>query len=270
MIFRIDGEIGELLALTPIIREWRRRNNGEKVLVETNTPEVFAGNPDVEEASPCISEIGKYYDMNVVRWRERGLPVAEVYAELVLGDKNLASWKVFMSSSDQDKKMAEEAKPKTDRPVAAVDFSSGMLSPRASNVVIDAVRGAGYEVYGVCLGKFGSWGPVHAAIGMSDLFVGSDGNSAAVAMATDRPVIVCYSYRSPVYFPPYRKDVPFVALVPSRSVCEHGPVCHVRNSRVEYSKFYSQGCVADAKFCCQDREMSGEIVSAILRIGDQA
>ena len=44
MIFRIDGEIGELLALTPIIREWRRRNSNEDVFVETNTPEIFYGN----------------------------------------------------------------------------------------------------------------------------------------------------------------------------------------------------------------------------------
>ena len=78
MIFRIDGEIGELLALTPIIREWRRRNGNEDVFVETKTPEIFYGNPYVVAAAVSIPKIGPYYDMNVVRWRELGATVEVV------------------------------------------------------------------------------------------------------------------------------------------------------------------------------------------------
>ena len=47
MIFRLDGGVECLLALTPVLAEWRRRNGGP-VLVETRIPEVFRANPYVD------------------------------------------------------------------------------------------------------------------------------------------------------------------------------------------------------------------------------
>lgn len=269
MIFRIDGEVGELLALTPVIREWHVRNPGGRVLVETAVPEIFAGNPDVELASQNILEIGDYYDMNFVRWREASIAVAETYAQMVLGDKNLASWKIEMACSDAEMSLARSAIVSA-KPKAAVKFDESVIGAGAAKGVIEALEGQGYEVFDVGYGRFGSWGAVYAAIGMADLFVGSDGDTSAIALATKTPAVVCYSYRSPVYFPPYRGSIPFEALVPSRAVCEHAPVCHARHSHVEFAKFYSQGCVMQSKFCCRDRELREDVLRAITRFGDQA
>jgi len=270
MIFRLDGEVGELLALSAIIREWRRRNDNQKVFVETNNPEIFTGNPEIEMAAISIPVVGEYFDMNLVRWHELGIPVVEVYAKAIFGDKNLATWKMEMFHTEADEEVANLMVPKTDKPIAVYSFSSSVISDEASEGVFRVLKSLGYEVVTVDHSSLQTWGSIHAVIGMADLFVGSDGDTAAVAMTTKTPAVVCYSYRAPSCFPPFRGNVPFFALVPSRKLCEHGPVCHSRHSRVEFSKFYSQDCVSNDKFCCRDRDLRKEVVSAIGRIADKA
>ena len=270
MIFRSDGEVGELLALTPIIREWRRRNKREKVFVETNTPEIFYGNPDVEEAESSILDTGSFYDMNMVRWRERGIAVEEVYAEVVLGDKNFKDWKPFMASRPDDVDNAKQFKSwiTHGKPVAVVAFNDKMIDSSPADEAIKAVEEAGYVIDGVS--GLGVWSLVRSHIDEADIFIGEDGDEAAIALTTNIPAIVCYSYRSPAYFPPFRRDIPFRALVPDRSLCEHAPVCHARNSHVQFSKCYSQGCVDDKNFCCRKRSLREDVLEAIRSIGDKA
>ena len=270
MIFRIDGEIGELLALTPIIREWRRRNSNEDVFVETNTPEIFYGNPDVVEAAVSISKIGPYYDMNVVRWREIGVTVESIYADMILGDRNFVNWKPFMTSRSEDIDNANQFKTwnTKGRPIVTVAFSGNMIDSGVADEVVEEVERLGYVVDG--LNGFGTWGLARAHIDVADLFIGEDGAAAAIALTTDTPAIICYSYRSPSYFPPFRRDVPFRALVPERSLCENAPVCHSRRARIEFSKFYSQECVAENKFCCKKRSLVEDVKEAIRSMEDRA
>ena len=270
MIFRIDGEVGELLALTPIIREWRRRNKNEEVFVETHTPEIFYGNPDVVKAESTISHAGPFYDMNMVRWRERGISVEEVYADVVLGDKNFNNWKPFMSSLPDDVDNAKQFRFGMTRgkPVAAVAFGDKMFDSGMADENIRAVEELGYVIDG--LSGLRVWSLARAHIDGSDIFVGDDGDEAAIALTTNTPAIVCYSYRSPVYFPPYRRGIPFRALVPDRLLCEHAPVCHARHSHVQFSKLYSQGCVDDKNFCCKKRSLKKDVIEAIRSIGDIA
>ena len=270
MIFRIDGEIGELLALTPIIREWRRRNKNEEVFVETYTPEVFYGNPDVVEAAVNIPRIGMFFDMNLVRWRERGVSVEEVYADVILGDKNFKDWKPFMASRPEDIDNAKQFKEwmTVGKPVAVVAFNDKMIDSGMADEAVKAVEEAGYVIDGVS--GLGVWSLVRSHIDSADLFMGEDGDEAAIALTTNTPAIVCYSYRSPAYFPPFRRGLPFRALVPDRSLCEHAPVCHARKSHVQFSKLYSQGCVDNKNFCCRKRSLKNDVVEAIRSMSDRA
>ena len=269
MIFRIDGEVGELLALTPIIREWRQRNKRERVFVETNTPEIFYGNPDVEVAEYVILDTGLFYDMNMVRWRERGIAVEEVYAEVVLGDKNFKDWKPFMASRPDDIDHTKQFKSQIThgKPVAVVAFNK-MIDSNSADETIRAVEEDGYVID--CVSGLSAWSLVRSHIDEADIFIGEDGDEAAIALTTKTPAIVCYSYRSPAYFPPFRRDIPFRALVPDRSLCEHAPVCHARNSHVQFAKCYSQGCVDNKNFCCRKRSLMKEVLEAIRSIGDKA
>ena len=127
MIFKLDGEVGELLALSVIVREWRRRNNNQKVYIETNNPDVFAGNPDVEMAKISIPVVGEYYDMNLVRWHELGIPVIEAYSKAIFGDKNIYNWKMEMFHSEDDDRIADLMVPKMDKPIAVFSFSSSVI-----------------------------------------------------------------------------------------------------------------------------------------------
>lgn len=270
MIFRIDGEVGELLALTPIIVEWRKRNHGEKVFVETKTPEVFANNPNVEFAGARVQNIDDFYDMNLVKWHNRGMSVAEVYAEMVFGDKNLASWKQFMA---RDPSKMVQAKKGTDwipeeKKIVAVAFGEKMIDSGVADEVMNEVYQLGYVILDVS--HMNDVGLVLATICMADLFIGEDGDEAAIALTTDKPAIVCYSYRVPDYFPPFRGDIPFVPLTPDRSVCENARVCYSENSHTEYAKFYSQGCTHQQPFHCRNRSLKQDVVNAIRRISDKA
>lgn len=270
MIFRIDGEVGELLALTPIICEWRKRNNGERVFVETNTPEIFQSNPNIEAAGPNITVKDDLFDMNLIDWRDKAMSVAEVYAEMVLGDKNLKSWQQFMASDPS--KMAQ-AKKGTDwipqgKTIVAVAFCGRMIDSGVADEAINEISQMGYVISDVS--NMNDFGLVRASICMADMFVGEDGDEAAIAFTTDKPAVVCYSYRVPTYFPPFRGGIPFVPVVADRSVCENARVCHVENSCREFSKFYSQNCTNQKRFNCKNRDLKNDVARAIRMIGDTA
>ena len=270
MIFRIDGEVGELLALTPVIREWKKRHLESSVLVETNNPIIFWGNTDVLMASRNIGLVTPFYDMNYIRWRELGVCVAELYADHILGDRCLSTWKIVMSCSQADVDQAKQIVRTGGKPKVATGFDHRFISKESEQGILEAITECGYDVVDASIEKLGSWGLVYAVIGFANLFVGSDGDSSAIALTTDRPAIVCYSYRSPFYFPPFRMNIPFVPIVPDKKICEHSAICHARHSHIEFAKLYSQGCIMENQFCCMNRVLKQEVVSAIESIGKSA
>ena len=69
MIFKLDGGIENLLALTPVLVEWRRRN-GPPIYVETLYPDIFRGNPYVNEVSQRIKAVDYFFDLNLVPWHK--------------------------------------------------------------------------------------------------------------------------------------------------------------------------------------------------------
>jgi hypothetical protein len=263
MIFRNDGEVEELLAMTPIIHEWKRRNPDDRIFVETTLPEIYHWNPDVFESEENVAEQGPYYDMNMVRWPMCEFPVEEMYADLIFGERSISDWRPRMYASDDQKKQAEKLVGSGKK--ASVAFDDKMICAEAAESALLSVEGAGYEL--VRVAQIRPFNLMFAVISATQLFVGSDGSATAIALATNVPSVVCYSYRSPVFFPPYRRAVPFAALTPSRSLCEHAPVCYSRNGCHEYAKTYSQGCVAGDKFCCQRRNLENDVAAAIRQIG---
>ena len=265
MIFKIDGSVSELLALTPVIRQWKSQENDKPIYVETYLPEVFFGNPDIEKAGECLDLRDGWADVNMIRWHELEKSVTETYADNLLGHLRLDSWRPVMFCSREEQDRAAAIVGSIEKP-AAVGFDTKMIDPDSWKGVITGVRQAGFEVVEVSRERLGSWGTVFAAIRMCQLFVGSDGDVASVAMTTDVPAVVCYSYRSPVYFPPFRGLVPFVGLVPDASVCDQNAVCHARNGKFEFSRMYFQGCSRENKFCCMKRELTGDVVSAISKL----
>lgn len=264
MIFRIDGEVGYILALTPIIREWRRRNEHKSVYVETYTPELFEGNSDISFAAPSVNITGEFYDMNCIRWRELGRPVVEIFAEHIIGDKNLASWKPVMAHMPDAILRAGiyRGKTSTGKPLAVCAFKGNISKENAINIV-GMIKDRGFDVDE--LDDVTDWHDIRARIQQAVLFVGEDGDYAAIAFTTDTPAIVCYVNRIPDYFPPYRGDVPFEPIT-SRERCQEFKLCH-QQSKMEFAKVYQTVCRKQDFECCKRYNLAPEVYKAMDRIG---
>jgi hypothetical protein len=266
MIFKIDGELGELLALTPIIREWKRRNSGEKVLIETFSPRVFQGNPDVDDVQTHIKDKGFFYDLGFARWRELGGTVAEVYADMILGDKNFKDWSQTFYCTQEDVEWANKNVPKT--PFVAVGFDPQYVNKESSEEVVKALRES--NCLCVNIDPSSDYGHMKAIIDKADLFVGSDGIQSAIAMTMNIPAVVCYSYRSLNYFPPFRKGIPFEAILVNKDLCNQSGACYMKHALGEFAKVYNLKCVSKNQFCCKSRSVADEVLKAIRKIGSRA
>ena len=96
-----------------------------------------------------------------------------------------------------------------------------------------------------------SLGTARAAIAGSDLFAGTDGPFASVAFTTDVPAAVCYTWRDPCHFRPYRRCAPFEPLVHDENVCDEGKVCLAKNGLHELGKLYGHRCSKSPAWACR-------------------
>lgn len=256
MIFRLNGGVENLLALTPVLVEWRRRCS-EPVFVETHIPEVFRMNPYVDEASFSVKRRDSFIDLNLVPWAKMISNVTETYATRVLGDCRMSSWRTTMAASASDRAEASRRRPKGDK-VAAYFADSNEFSTDMDVRMRRMMESRGYSVMdltGLSLGA------TKAAIDSSSVFVGTDGAVSSVAFTTDVPAVVCYTWRDPCYFAPFRRGAPFEALVLNENVCDVGKVCLAKNGWSELGQVYGHRCPKERKFACREMpfdEMASE------------
>jgi hypothetical protein len=263
MIFRLDGGIENLLALTPVLVEWRRRN-GPPIYVETLYPDVFRGNPYVDKATRQVRVHDFFFDLNLIPWHKLIKLVTESYAEKVLGDTNLSSWKTIMSHTRVED--AEAKKMIEGRKMAAVSFGDEMMEGGKAREIEELLVMRGYVPIDVSSGRQKSLGVQRAIISNSAIFVGSDGEEATIAFTTDVPSVVCYSYRDPCYFMPFRRGVPFSVILPSEIDCDMLRICLAQNSFSEYGKIYQHVCPKSEPFACRRIDFRSKAESAIERI----
>lgn len=267
MIFILDGGIENLLALTPVIAEWRRRN-GDSVFVETLFPEVFALNPYVDGAGRSMGRDSMFYDLNLLPWSKVARCVTELYAERVFGDVAMQSWRTIMVHSKEDEAKARQMV--SGGKVAAVCLDPVEISAEMAGKVVEAVRGKGYEVVDVSRGKCFSLGVQRAAISMAEVFIGSDGPASCVALTTDVPAVVCHTWRNPVYFQPFRRGVPYEAVGPSDDDCSVSKICIMKNGFAEFGKTYWHDCTEEKRFVCRQLPFDQMVSDAVDRVAARA
>lgn len=83
VIFRRRAAMGDVLLVTPIIRAWKKYRPLSRVMIETDFPQLFEGNPLVERAA---GSIGSTYDelrINLdMAYEDRpGMHIVEAYAQ---------------------------------------------------------------------------------------------------------------------------------------------------------------------------------------------
>lgn len=264
MILKLDDGVENLLALTPVLAELRRRNGGP-ILVETQIPRIFWGNPDVDRAEERIDQNDMCLDMNMVPWPSLAMNVTELYASRVLGDILMRSWRMFMASTEEEKAEALSVMPKGKVVAYCVDVAE---VPADVDLRMRAVlESRGYVVMNLA-GM--SLGAARVAIENSSLFVGTDGPVASVAFTTNAPAVVCYTWRDPCHFSPYRKGIPFESLVHNDRVCGDGKVCLAKNGYHELGKIYGHWCPKNPAWACRGVPFDEMMVSALDRIEARA
>jgi len=265
VIFRLDSGVSEILALTPVLREWKVREGG-KVFVETVFPEVLRGNPNVDKACVSITQSDNFFDLNLLPWFDLIRPLSETFAEKILGDVCLQGWRQEMFHTDDEAKKAEEMMPvKGGVLVCAEGFDE-----EAMNIIRSIPYGDGRVVMETTKERFGSWGVLHAMAERAGMYIGMDGDNSCVALTTDVPAVVCYTSRDPSYFWPFRGAVPFEVVAPSENVCGTAKICLAKNTLREFGKMYRHVCSEKEQYRCRSVLHSDEIAKAVKRILDSA
>ena len=261
MIFKLNGTIEETLALTPVIKEWHEMS-GEKVIVDTLYPDLFFLNPSVARILGSTESLDEAcFDFSSVCWQKYLLPVTEVYAKHVLGKANISNWRTFMMHPTEDDETAN-----------AIRFHSG-YSGRTALVSLKQdkaglLKGLEEREYNVLdLGGITpSRGVWRALAQPASLYIGEDGPETAIALTTDVPAVVCYSFRNPVYFAPFRRGIPFEAIVPGK-VCGMAGSCLQGNGRHEFNRTYRIKCPQPVPYVCKEYVTTEMILQAVDKIG---
>ena len=263
MIFKLDGGIENLLALTPVLMEWRKRN-GPPVRVETLYPEVFKGNPYVDEAARKIVAVDSFFDLNLVPWHKLLKLVTESYAERILGDTSLTTWRPLLANTIAED--AEARKIVVSEKTAAISLCDSMMEKGRIEEIKSLLVSKGYVLVNVSSGSQPSIGIQRSVIAKSSIFVGTDGPESSVAFTTDVPAVVCYTYRDPCYFTPFRRGVPFAPVAATPSDCDMLRICLAQNSFSEYGKVYGHVCLKKEPFVCKRVDFKSKVEKAVERV----
>ena len=76
------GAFGDVLLLTPIIREWKIKHPEGKVLISTDSPQIFHGNPHVRLASKQHLQ-EPFLNLDMAYENRPGVRIIDAYAEAV-------------------------------------------------------------------------------------------------------------------------------------------------------------------------------------------
>ena len=255
MIFRLQGGVREVLALTPVLREWKRRKMGA-VMVETLVPEVLKGNPYVDEVSEYFDRDDvDVIDLDPVEWQASLKHATESYATAVFGDSFLETWRMVMEHGVEDEAEAKKLFPVGEHKLV---LGSGFSIPGCA----DKLREAGWAVSEID-GKKCGWRVFRAAVSMAEVYVGTQGDETVVATTTDTPVVSVHFWESPDYFLPFRKGVRTEYVATPLDVCEESPECMVHNGVFENGITYGVRCTQDPKYACLAWDMPSKVLKAV-------
>lgn len=251
MIFRLDGTVETTLALTPIIREWKEVG-GSRVIVDVNYPELFEGNPYVDGMADYSGKSDDaIVNLNYVNWRKDIRPVCESFAEGIFGRTRLANWRTEMYGADS-------------LPVDGNAVALCLKEPIPG--LEEGLVKMGLSVRGLSGLVRGGWRAFRANVARCGLYVGDDGDETAVALTTDVPAVVCYTWRNPVYFAPFRRSVPFEAIVPDKNEFSCAGYCFSSNGLFELGKIYGVRCSRADRLACARARTAERVMQAVERI----
>lgn len=254
MIFKLDGTIENTLALTPVVRGWKEMTD-EKVYLNVLYPELFNGNPYVDGIVTQPMEDNALVDFNQVEWQSVLKPVCESYMDFIFGKLKPVCWRTMMYNIEEDYLPAGKI-----AIVSMTEIPTGLT---------EYLVGEGYQVASMTHKNCSAHG-FRAAVDQAALYIGDDGDDTAIAMTTNVPAVVCYTWRSPIYFTPFRRGIPFEAVSPRKTDCLYADGCLMSNGLFESGKTYGIRCQMKEGMVCLKNITLERIIGAINKINTKA
>jgi len=263
-----SGGVRELLALTPVLREFRARFPDDDLFVETSIPTLLDGNPDV-------TDVGLFFDLKNEQVKDLDmLPmlgarkhISETYSEAVLGDSRMGSFRSTLARAEQDEEDAEGFVDVSGRDACVPVCLSGG-EPQVREGIIDAVMSGltdmGLRPWKLNSDVSGLWGYYAAIFDRCRVFVGNDCDSTYVAMTTKVPMVALFSYRDPALIRPFRGGIPCELITPPKEVCRDSKVCLAVNGVGEHGIVQSVRC-PDA-FACRSWFSAEDILKTCRKV----
>lgn len=263
MIFKLDSTIENTLALTPVIKGWKEMTN-ERIYLNVLHPELFKDNPYVDDIMTQSMPDQPLLDFNQVEWQTTLKPVCESYLDFAFGKQKPPRWYTIMYNTDEDTLMSCAYVPAPAEHMAIVSMAEVPVG------LIEYLAGEGYQVVRLTHKDCLSAHIFRASVRHTALYIGDDGDDTAIAMTTDVPAVVCYTWRSPVYFAPFRRGIPFEAVAPRKTDCLFADGCMMSNGLFELGRTYGVRCQMKEGMVCQKNITLERIIEAVERIRAKA
>jgi hypothetical protein len=259
MIVKLHDSVEGILYAIPALREFAIRRPDDLLLVETRYPTLLHGLEELADVDLRIEDHQEVVRLDEVSCSKYNGHFMDAYAIALLGDTRLSCRRLQMNVDVTIKKRAEETREALAEKVAVVCLND---SPKADEVS-QRLRDAGYETLGVLLEpKDAPY--MKALVDLCDLFVGVDGASSAIAAATEVPMVVCHSWRSPRHTRPFRRGAPYEAVVPIEK-CVLSENCFTAHAKGEFGNVYHVQCPSDDRFVCRQLDVDA-IWAAIQKV----
>jgi ADP-heptose:LPS heptosyltransferase len=281
MIIDRKGALGDIILMTPSIREYRRRNPDEYIGIRTLYPEVFLNNPYIDECSKDLHRPNeKVINLNGEYEKNLNRHPIQAYSEAILGDSDYTSWKLDLFPTEDDRCFVDEwwqKNIKTDKKVIVLHFGITWV-PLKSEVLEEVIaqlvkkyevilvgRKISKEYYpknmeGVIdlVDKEWSIHKLQWLIQKSEIFFGSDTGIMHIAATTNTPIACCYSFVNPEFRKPFRDKVLFIPIV--SNICPTPFCAELKRIRVPNGDFGGVNCNT---FNCAKDMSANNILEAI-------
>ncbi len=277
MIIQRKGAMGDVLFLSPIVREIKKRNPDMFIGISSYYHNVFDNSPyvDAKGRDLCFKEdreelidLDGYYESHM-----NNHPVL-LYAERILGDSNLESFALDIFETEYDRIIIDNWLADN------IDFEKKTVVCHLGNTWVKMHDHVYEEVVGyltnkyniILLGKGTEYTPkctgwinllgnqysiqrIKHLMSKSNLFFGTDSGLQHVASCTPIPQVVCYSFISPEWRRPLNKNN-YKAI---KADCAT-PYCAEDKKTIENGEFRGVSC--EYMMCCKDIRAS-QIIDAI-------
>jgi len=276
MIIQRLGALGDVLMLTPIVRELKRRNPDEFIGISSYYHDIFDNSPyvDAKGRDLCFKKDEEIINLDGYYEKYMDNHPVNLYAERILGDTELEykGLEIFETEYDRiiiDNWLADNIDKNKKTVVCHLGNTWVKVHGHVYEEVISylvnrynvILIGKGTEYIPKCPGWLNLLGNQYSIqrikhlIAKSNLFFGTDSGVQHIASTTPIPQVVCYSFVSSEWRRPLNKNN-YKALVADCA----SPACAERRKVIENGEFRGVSC--EYQMCSQDIRYN-QIINAI-------